>query len=180
MLSVRKRQIARQMQKGNEMAARKSFVHILAPLLIAVEQGIKLVINSYYLEANLPLLEPWFYFRPMFNRDYSWINSLFRLGIGKGLHIVFVLIVLAMIFCLYRYITKNIAGSALISITFSLLFAGGICSLLDKALWNGSLDYIYFRGFFTFDLKDVFINTALGLFLLMLAIDHQGLRTKLK
>jgi signal peptidase II len=168
------------MQKGNVMAAQKNFVHVLTPLLVAVEQGIKLVINRYCLEANLPLLEPWFYFSPMFNRDYSWINSLFQLGIGKGVHIGLVLFVLGIVFCLYRYIVKNHARTALINITFSLLCAGGVCSLLDKVLWDGSLDYIYFRGFFTFDLKDVFINAALGLFLLMLAIDHQGLRTKLK
>ncbi|NLN07328.1 MAG: signal peptidase II [Firmicutes bacterium] len=162
------------------MAAQKSFIHLLAPLLIVLDQGIKLVINRYYLKADLPLLEPWFYFRPMFNRDYSWINSLFQLGIGKEMHIVFVLFVLVFVFCLYRYIVKNFPSTALINITFSMLFAGGICSLLDKVFWNGSLDYIYLRGFFTFDLKDVFINSALGLFLLMLAIDYQGLRTKLK
>ncbi len=36
--------------------------------------------------------------------------------------------------------------------------SGGLCSLIDKVFWDGSLDYILLRGFFVFDLKDCYIN----------------------
>lgn len=154
-----------------------TLVWILTPILIVIEQGIKLFINSRYLFANTEILAPWLYFKPMFNRDYSWINSLFQLGIGKTVHIILVAAVIIIIVYIYRMLIRKHKLSLLINITFSLLFAGAICSFIDKVFWDGSLDYIYLNGFFTFDLKDVFINTALGLFAIMLLTDHQGLRT---
>ena len=33
------------------------------------------------------------------------------------------------------------------------------------------------KGFFTFDLKDAYLNAAVALILLMLVTDHQGMRT---
>ena len=65
----------------------------------------------------------------------------------------------------------------LIEITFAFLFSAGICSLIDKVFWDGSLDYIFLNGFFTFDLKDVYASIFAGLVVIMLLINHQGLRT---
>lgn len=35
--------------------------------------------------------------------------------------------------------------------------SGGLCSLIDKCFWNGSLDYIMIKNLFIFDLKDIYI-----------------------
>ncbi|NLZ39138.1 MAG: signal peptidase II [Firmicutes bacterium] len=158
--------------------SRKS-ICFYAALLIMIEQGIKLIINSRYLHANIPIMEPWLYFRPLFNRDYSWLNSMLQLGMGKTLHIIIVIIALILLFLLYNYVEKKVEITPLLGIAFAIFFAGAFCSLIDKIFWDGSLDYILVRGFFTFDLKDVFLNVGIGLFLIMLIIDHQGMRTKL-
>jgi len=158
---------------------RINFIWLLTPLLIMVEQGIKILIYRCYFCLETPLLPPWIYFRPVFNRDYSWLNSLFQLGLGRLCHIVVVFIITIALCLLYYYLKRQQITSGLLDFNFSLLFAGAICSLLDKIFWDGSLDYILLKGFFTFDLKDVFINGSLGLFLLMFTFDHEGLRTRL-
>lgn len=152
---------------------------LLTAFCILVEQGLKIIIYRYYFHRQIPLLPPWFYFRPLFNRDYSWLNSLFQLGLGRLSHIAVVVIVSAGILFFYFYLKKRQITSVPLDFTFSLLLAGAACSFLDKVFWDGSLDYILLKGFFTFDLKDVFINTALALLILMFILDHRGLRSRL-
>lgn len=145
-------------------------------LLIFIEQWIKLIINKSYLSANYPILEPYLYFKPMFNRDYSWINSLFQLGMDKWLHIVLVTIIMVLIVLVYNYLTFKELNTKLVSTSFAFLLAGGICSFVDKVFWDGSLDYIYLRNYFTFDLKDLYIDIFIGLIIAMFVFDYKGFR----
>jgi signal peptidase II len=146
-------------------------------VLTAVEQGIKIIIYRYYLQLRLPLVPPWLYFAPLFNRDYSWLNSMLQLGVSKIVHILIVLAALVILFFFYRYTVKRYQLTLPVGAAFALFFAGALCSLLDKIFWDGSLDYIMLKGFFTFDLKDAYLNAAVALILLMLVTDHQGMRT---
>ena len=42
-----------------------------------------------------------------------------------------------------------------------------ICALIGNLVWkNGTLDYIYFKPWFVFDLKDVYIDFGVGFFLI--------------
>jgi len=159
------------------MKNNKNFIWILTFILILIEQGIKLVINNNYLGESIPILKPWLYFHPKFNRDYSWFNSMLNLGVGKGIHILIVVILILLAFLLYKFINKKTETTRLIDATFAFLFSGAICSLIDKVFWNGSLDYILFNDMFIFDLKDVFINVFIGLVILMMVIDYKGLRS---
>jgi len=144
--------------------------------LVAVEQGIKLLINNRFLDADVPILKPFLYFDPMFNRDYSWFNSMLKLGVGKWLHVVLVTAMILFILLFYAFLHHHGKTSRLVDTSFAFLISGALCSWIDKVLWDGSLDYIELKGFFTFDLKDVYINVFIGLLLLMIAIDHQGMR----
>lgn len=158
------------------MMDRKRRLWIAVLILTVIEQGIKLVINQNYLEANTRIIPPWIYFKPMFNRDYSWFNSMLQLNVGKGIHIVGVIGILILIYLIFKFLdSRNIEGKA-IDTMFAFVIAGAICSLIDKVFWDGSLDYILLKGFFTFDLKDVYINVFNGLLLLMLITDYKGLR----
>lgn len=157
---------------------KKRVFYILTILLVLIEQSIKVVINGSYLESNTVILKNFLYFRPMFNRDYSWINSLFNLGVSKIVHVVLVGFIVVMVFLVYQYVHHKGYKTKTITAAFSFLFAGGICSLIDKVYWDGSLDYIYVQSQFTFDLKDVYINVFIGLMILMFIVDHMGFRTK--
>lgn len=157
---------------------KKKIFIILTFALIGIEQLIKLIINHQHLMANKVIIKNFLYFKPMFNRDYSWINSLFNLGVSKFMHIFLVGLIVVMVILVYAYIRHKELDSKLVAIAFSFLLAGGTCSLIDKIFWNGSLDYIYVQNQFTFDLKDVYINVFVGLMVLMFIFDHQGFRSK--
>lgn len=144
--------------------------------LVALEQGLKVIINSYYLLVKAPILSPWLFFSPVFNRDYSWFNSMLQLNIGRWFHVILVVVMLVAIYVVYQFLRQRLEMDKLINSAFAFLFAGALCSLIDKVFWNGSLDYILVSGMFTFDLKDAYINVFIALFILMVAINHRGIR----
>lgn len=144
-------------------------------ILVTIEQVIKIVINNNFLDKKFSILPPLLYFEPMFNRDYSWFNSMFQLRIGKWIHISIVAIISILIYLFYKYLNKQIGTNKIINIMYAFIFSGAICSLIDKIFWNGSLDYILVNGFFTFDLKDVYINIFSGLVILSLLLKNKVL-----
>lgn len=144
-------------------------------ILVTIEQVIKIIINNNFLDKKFSILPPLLYFEPMFNRDYSWFNSMFQLGIGKWIHISIVAIISILIYLFYKYLNKQIGTNKIINIMYAFIFSGAICSLIDKIFWNGSLDYILVNGFFTFDLKDVYINIFSGLVILSLLLKNKVL-----
>lgn len=147
-------------------------IWVIVPALIAVEQGIKILIIGRFLDRNIPLLPPLVYFRPMFNRDYSWFNSMLQLGIGKWLHIAVTAILILLIFRFYSFLkSKDLSGPAIHSV-FAFLISGAACSFIDKVFWNGSLDYIALSGLFTFDLKDLYIDTSIALMILFTLLEN--------
>lgn len=141
--------------------------------LIAIEQFIKIIIYNNYLNERFDILPPILYFEPIFNRRYSWFNSMLQLGNGKWLHIVLVSIMTLILYLFYQYLKNSIGNSNFINIMFAFLFSGAICSLIDKVFWDGSLDYILVNGLFTFDLKDVYINIFTGLMILSLFLNNK-------
>lgn len=157
---------------------KKRFFVLLTALLFVIDQGIKLYINHHHLNDNIKIVEDMFYLNPTFNRDYSWINSLFGLGISKGIHIVLVGFIIVMVVAVYGFLRHHKINTKTVNIAFAFILAGGLCSFVDKVFWNGSLDYIYVVNHFTFDLKDVYVNVFIGLVVLMFLFDHQGFRTK--
>ena len=156
---------------------KKHFLFLTALLLI-IEQSIKIFIYSKHMDSNIPIVDNLLYLKPMFNRDYSWINSLFSLGISKAAHIILVGGIVVLVSLIYAFIRHKKQDTPLISTAFAFIVAGGLCSFIDKIFWDGSLDYIYLVNYFTFDLKDVYVNVFIGLVILMFVIDHQGFRSK--
>jgi signal peptidase II len=147
----------------------------LIAVLVAADQGIKLFINANFLGESIPILPLVLYFQPVFNTDYSWFASMLDLSASKWLHAALVGVLLAIITLFYRYLNTRMERKSAVNILFAFLFSGALCSLLDKVFWNGSLDYILIRGFFTFDTKDVYISVFIGLILLFLVKKNKAL-----
>jgi len=145
-------------------------------VLIIVEQVIKIIINNNFLSKRFPILPSLLYFEPRFNRDYSWLNSMFQLGVSKWIHISIVVIMIIIVYLFYQYLNKQLGINKIINILFAFIFSGASCSLIDKVFWDGSLDYILVSGFFTFDLKDVYLNIFIGLLILSLLLDNKILK----
>ncbi|MEG0774096.1 signal peptidase II [Clostridium sp.] len=144
-------------------------------ILVTIEQVIKVVINNNFLDKTVAILPPVVYFEPMFNRDYSWFNSMLQLGVSKWLHIIIVAIMGTLIYLFYRYLNHKFGSNKFINVMYAFIFSGAMCSLIDKVFWNGSLDYILINGFFTFDLKDVYVNVFVGLLILSMFIKNKVL-----
>ncbi|HHY83294.1 MAG TPA: signal peptidase II [Clostridiales bacterium] len=158
------------------MGVQNKITFIAVIILVAIEQIIKVIINNNFLSKKFSIIPPFLYFEPMFNKDYSWINSMLQLGIGKWVHIIIVSAMTILIFLFYLYISKRFGSVKLIDTMFAFLLSGAICSLIDKIFWNGSLDYILLKGFFTFDLKDVYINVFIVLVILSIILNNKVIK----
>lgn len=141
--------------------------------LIGTEQFIKIVIYNNFFDKRFAILPPILYFEPIFNRHYSWFNSMMQIENAKWIHIIAVLALIIFIYLFYQYLYKEFGKSRIINVMFAFLFSGAFCSLIDKIFWDGSLDYILVKGFFTFDLKDVYLNVFNVLLILSMFINNK-------
>lgn len=125
-----------------------------------IDQLIKIYIYLNLMDVNTVFIEGFLEFSPIFNRNYSWLDSVFQWGFSRGYHIITALIFLAGLILIYDFlITKKTRHmDKVICLAFIFGIAGSSCSLIDRLVWNGSLDYIYLVDYFTFDLKDVYLT----------------------
>jgi signal peptidase II len=126
-------------------------------LLTAADQIIKIIVKNYY-GVTTPIIEKILYFMPKLNNKYSWINYLFDLGLGKAAHIVIAGVLLFIAYFGFEYYYMKKGQNNIMCLLEAFLVSGAVCSLIDKIFWNGSLDYIFLKGFFVFDLKDCYIT----------------------
>lgn len=126
-------------------------------LLIALDQIVKLIVKNYY-GVHVPIVKNILYFSPIQNTNYSYFNSLFNLGFGRIANVLIVIVVIIIGYKTIKSIEDKTGRRLPIDLIKLFLFSGSICSLIDRTIWNGSLDYIYLKGFFTFDLKDVYLT----------------------
>lgn len=126
-------------------------------ILIVMDQIIKIIVKSYY-GVKIPIIKNLIYFKPTLNEDYSWINAIFNFGWSRLFHIVYVLIALFIFYYAFKYIYFKVGKRIEFQVLEVFLISGALCSLIDKIFWNGSLDYIFLKGLFVFDLKDCYIT----------------------
>lgn len=162
------------MEKTTRRKNRITLLFIL--ILIIADQGIKLYIQYNCMDKQFDLLGNFIAFSPYRNTKYSWFNSLINADIGFAAHVIFNVGMVILILILFDFINTRYRESRFVKVVFIPLIAGSLCSLIDKLVWNGSLDYIWLKGFFIFDLKDVYISIAEVGTLLCLIINYKGLR----
>ena len=151
-------------------------------ILIIVDQTIKIIIYSFFLESQFEIIPSLFEFKPFFNDKHSYINSLiyknFNFDIGFWPHIIFFLFGEIAILFLYDFLRNNIFEyKKLLDTAFIFQMSGMICVLIGNLIWKkGTLDYIYLKPLFIFDLKDLYLNCFAVTFLVYA---HKS-RTRLK
>jgi signal peptidase II len=156
----------------------KKFIEILLPiiLLILIDQVIKIYIAEKLMQKNFYFVNNILGFKPYKNIEYSWLNSVFNLKIGLFTHIVVVIILLLATVVIYDFMASMKVISLLEKWLFMFLFAGILCSFLDKIFWGGSLDYIWLKHFFIFDLKDIYLSIFEIITLLCLIFNYKKIR----
>ena len=152
-------------------------------LLIIIDQAIKIIINTCFLETTFNIIPAVLEFKPTFNTHHSWVNSLlynkFQINIGLWPHIILFLIAEIIMLTIYVLLRKTIHNNTKsLDITFIFQFAGVICAFIGNLIWDkGTLDYIYLKPLFVFDLKDVYINCFVVLLLVYMYKNRSQVRT---
>ncbi|MPN38108.1 hypothetical protein SDC9_185632 [bioreactor metagenome] len=68
---------------------------------------------------------------------------------------------------LYGYFKNNIKDSRILGVAFAFQMAAMACALLGNLVWKeGMLDFIYLVSLFIFDLKDLYSDCFILLFLI--------------
>lgn len=141
-------------------------------VLVIIDQVIKIVINTFFLDSQFEIIPSLFEFNPIFNDKHSYVNSLFynkfHINLGLWPHLILFLILEIVVLALYDYFRKNISKNRkLLDAAVIFQSAGIICALIGNLIWkNGTLDYIYLKPLFVFDLKDLYLNCFSILFLI--------------
>jgi len=137
-------------------------------LLIIIDQTIKIVIYSFFMEIRFEIIPSLFEFRPFFNVNHTYVNDLlykyFNINLGLLFHIVlFLFILIIFIPSLWLAFRNNIhKNKILLDVAFSFITAAAICAISGNLIWQkGTLDYIYLKPLFIFDLKDLYSNVFL-------------------
>ena len=152
-------------------------------LLIAVDQVIKIIIHTYCGGYQFEIIPSIIDFKPAFNDNHSYVNVLlnknFGLNIGLLPHIILFLCTMILVFPYFFYYRNNILrNTKLLDSAIIFLYAGIICALIGNLIWKkGTLDYIYLKPFFVFDLKDTYINLGIILFFTYLLKNRTVLKT---
>lgn len=141
-------------------------------VLIIADQSIKIVINSYFLDCQFDIIPSFLEFKPTFNTRHSWVNNLidnnFGLNVGLLPHVILYLLIGVLSFAYYSYYRNNIReNTKLLDTSIIFLYAVLICALIGNLVWNrGTLDYIYLKPLFVFDLKDTYADAVIVLFMI--------------
>lgn len=133
---------------------------LLICFLILMDQTVKFMISRWLYHVSFSILGDMLHFSPVYNTDLSWVNSWLNLGMGFIPHLMLNVLILLLVVLIYKYSKSRYAVGKGADAIFILFMAGALCSLIDKIFWPGSLDYIYLKGFFTFDLKDIYLSAC--------------------
>lgn len=136
-------------------------------VLVALDQIIKLLIYNFFMSKEIRLLGRLIYFSPKFNKSISWASSKTGISLGLVPHIMIsILVAVGFIACGILFYHKY-GDKKYMRVAYWITLSGVICSIIDRIFWGSSLDYIRIKGFFIFDLKDIFID---AIYVLMLGI----------
>jgi hypothetical protein len=153
-------------------------------ILIIIDQAIKILIYNLFGEVHFEIIPSLLDFKPTFNVKHSWINALLNknFGVNVGLlpHVILYILIGIFTPMFFFYFRNNIsANKKLIGIAIVFMMAAVLCALIGNIIWkNGTLDYIYLKPFFVFDLKDLYSDIGVITFLIY-AFKNRGQFEKL-
>ncbi|WP_125152342.1 signal peptidase II [Clostridium rectalis] len=104
------------------MKIKNEITYVAIISLIALDQFIKIVINNNFFYKRFHIISHFLYFEPMYNRDYSWFNSMLQLEISKYIHILVVTVLIILIYLLYGYVNNKFGTNKIINIMYVFIF----------------------------------------------------------
>lgn len=144
----------------------KKIIFLTFIISLFIDQGIKILIKTFYFNRNIVLIPDMISFSPIINTQGSWLNARFNTSISFSFLIVVNILALIFIYEIFKYFTSKGSKSFWSDLSFIFLFTGALCSLIDKLFYGGSLDFIGICDLFIADIKDIYINLGLYSFIL--------------
>ena len=143
---------------------KRNIMHII--ILVIIDQFIKLIISSIFMNYEFNIIGEALRFHPIRNTNLSFAGNYIKvfasMWVMVGLNII---VILVFISGYMFYKSKKRTDSLIVNIVMISGLSGSICSLIDKILWGGSLDFLQIPQLVTFDLKDCYLSVAITLFL---------------
>ncbi|MFT8352922.1 signal peptidase II [Clostridium saccharoperbutylacetonicum] len=150
----------------HENGLKFNMLSFLLLFFLMIDQGIKILIKFFWFNNNFQIINSMLSFNPIINTEGSWLNA--RFGTSVSFPILITLNIFAIIIFLeiYRYYLHKGNKDFWADMCFVFVTCGGICSLIDKVFYGGSLDFIGISNLFVADIKDLYINMGILFFAL--------------
>lgn len=146
---------------------------LLIVLLVLIDQGVKWVVYTSYIDTNFEIIPEVLGFKPVFNSKYSFVNdSVYKnTGMDAGLlfHMIFFAIIWFIQFVGYKFFNGIDPHNKTLDVSIAFFTSSVICAYSGMLVWEkGILDFLHFKLLFNFvfDLKDIYTNCFVVLFLI--------------
>ena len=150
----------------NPNGLKTKFLFITFIITMLLDQGSKLIIKFNFFNNYFEIIPNFLSFNPIINTQGSWLNARFNFNISFPLLILINGIALMFFIEIYRYAKFKCGKSFWTDMCFIFIFAGALCSFIDKVFYGGSLDFIGISDLFIADIKDIYINLGLLFFIM--------------
>ena len=154
---------------------------LLIVLLVLIDQGVKLIVYTSFIDTNFEIIPKVLDFKPTFNSKYSFVNdSVYKnTGMDAGLlfHIILFAIIWFILFAGYKFFKSIDPHNKTLDVSIAFFTSAVICAYLGMLVWEkGILDFLHFKLYFhfVFDLKDIYTNC----FVVLLLISTIKIETK--
>ncbi len=134
---------------------------IAALILSAADQLLKIAV--YISDIRVKLIGDFLRIQPTENLNQTAMFNFLGLELDGGFVIIFKIVIILVLLLIFIKIKNK---SPYLWHAFILLLAAGLSNLADSVFWGYTLDYVYFYRLTCYDLKDFYVDTAIG-FVLM-------------
>lgn len=149
--------------KTGKIEKRKGIVIASIMILSILDQGIKFIINEW--NIGFPVLGDIFAIRPTKNLNQTAMFNFFDVEIDTGWILLVKLFAIGVIVLCFKYVKHK---NDTCFYAFILFMGAAVSNFFDTLFWGYTLDYVYFYKLTCYDLKDFYVDAAVGLILIAL------------
>lgn len=146
---------------------------LTAVLLSVTDQLIKIII--YKFDLSTKLVGYFLRIEPTKNLNQNAMFNFLNLELNSTFIIIFKAVLVLALFCIFIKLKNK---SAYIWYAFVMLLSASITNLADSVAWGYTLDYVFFSRLTCYDLKDFYVDTAIGFVLIEILFNRKNRETE--
>ncbi len=141
---------------------------LTALILLTADQLLKIAV--YISDVNVRLIGDFLKIQPTENLNQTAMFNFLGLELDGGFVIIFKIVIILVLLLIFIKIKNK---SPYLWHAFTLLLAAGLSNLADSVFWGYTLDYVYFYRLTCYDLKDFYVDTAIGFVLMEIILKRK-------